>query len=568
MDNSYSLLRIFLQKSLFTTWIVFLLTLGGLMDGWAGTLPVPTPASGDYSVQPYFSSEFHPKDSRWFATPWSATDPNWRYKMSPQTPLWLTQPATASWPTINVNSSTTYQTMLGMGTSLEETSIYALSKNHDDTQTEQALTDLIDPVNGIGMNLFRICIGTSDFSDGTSVTNDPTNNPHGWYTYQDGGPTATFSIQPDIDLNIVHTILLAEDVAMKTKNPIKIFASAWSPPAWMKDSNSLSGGNLLTSMIPAYATYLREFVQAYQAAGIPIYAITTGNEHYFSTTNYPSCYFTPQQETTLVEAIATEFAKYGITTKVWILDHNYAYYNQVDQTLAGLGTNLGEVDSVAYHHYAGDPSNMSVSHNAYPSVGTQFTEGSVWGTAGANEIVQDFRNWSSSYVSWVTMTTQTPSQIQGPYNAPPALSPTLMIRNNNTETGTDPDPDYYKIPEYYLYGQFMKFIQPGAVRISSDAGSTTQTTNVAFKNPDGTIVIVAVNQNNWDQDVRFVVDGNQFNAAIPAATVATYVLKGGLAASTVRAGGPARLAESDFAADGQRQLCAGVVPELVGRHTE
>ena len=229
--------------------------------------------------------------------------------MSPQTPLWLTQQATSSWPTINVNSSTTYQTVLGMGTSLEETSIYGLSKNHNDAQTEQALSDLIDPVNGIGMNLFRICIGTSDFSNRTSVTHDAKNNPHGWFTYQDGGSTAPFSIQHDIALNIVHTILLAEDVATKTKRPIKIFASAWSPPAWMKDSNSLTGGNLLTSMIPAYATYLREFVQAYQAQGIPIYAITTGNEHYFNSKEYPSCYFTPQQETTLVEAIATEFAK-------------------------------------------------------------------------------------------------------------------------------------------------------------------------------------------------------------------------------------------------------------------
>ncbi len=220
-----------------------------------------------------------------------------------------------------------------------------------------------------------------------------------------------------------------------------------------------------------------------------------------------------------------------------MLDHNYAFYNQVDQTLAGLGTNLGEVDSVAYHHYGGDPSNMTVSHNAYPTVATQFTEGSVWGTAGMDEIVQDFRNYSSSYVSWVTMTTQTPTHIQGPYNAPPALGPALMIRKNNTETGTDSNPDYYKIPEYYLYGQFMKFIQPGAVRIESDPGSTTTLTNVALKNPDGTIVIVAVNQNNWDQDVRFVVDGNQFNTAIPAATVATYILKGGLAPSPVAATG-------------------------------
>ena len=150
------------------------------------------------------------------------------------------------------------------------------------------MKDLIDPANGIGMNLFRLCIGTSDFSDGTPVAGDPTNNPGGWYTYQDGGPDSAFSIQHDLDLNIVHVIKLAQDVAAKANRPIRFFASAWSPPAWMKDSNSLVGGSLLTSMIPAYAAYLRQFVQAYQAQGIPIYAITTGNEHYTRPPSIPA----------------------------------------------------------------------------------------------------------------------------------------------------------------------------------------------------------------------------------------------------------------------------------------
>ena len=141
-----------------------------------------------------------------------------------------------------------------------------------------------------------------------------------------------------------------------------------------------------------------------------------------------------------------------------------------------------------------------------------------------NMIAQIFRNGSSSYVSWVTMTMQsTETHIQGPYDKPPALSPVLLIKKDGA------GPDWYKIPEYNLYGQFMRFIRPGAVRIESDPGSEETTTNVAFKNPDGSIVIVVVNQNEWTEDLRFLVDGNQLAVSLPPSTVATYVMKAGLA---------------------------------------
>ena len=114
---------------------ILLALLSCASDRAGAALPPPTPASGDYSVQPIFSSEFHTKDSRWFATPWSPTDPDWRYKLSSQTPLWLTQiDSSLNLATINVDSSQTFQAVLGMGTSLEQTSIYALSQNHTTTR--------------------------------------------------------------------------------------------------------------------------------------------------------------------------------------------------------------------------------------------------------------------------------------------------------------------------------------------------------------------------------------------------------------------------------------------------
>jgi O-glycosyl hydrolase len=487
---------------------------------------VPSPATGDYAAQVYFSSDFHPKDARWFKTPWPESE--WRYQLSPQAPLWLTRvDPTSTLTTINVDSTKTYQTVLGMGTSLEETSIYALTKNHSDAQIKEILKTLIDPKTGIGMNLFRITIGTSDFSDGRSVSTDP----QGFYTYQDQ-PTDTFSIENDRKLNIIHVLKLAMEVAAESEQPIHFFASAWSPPGWMKDSGKLIGGKLRTDKIPDYAVYLRKFVHAYQAEGIPIYAITTNNEHYFAPDRYPGCFFDAGQEKLLVEAIGREFKQAGLSTRIWILDHNFDIWKQAAKTLAGLKADSPEsydfADGVAYHHYGGKPVQMAKLAELFPDKSIQFTEGAVWGMAGMDEIAQIFRNGSSSYVSWVTMATQTPQEhIQGPYNKPPALSPVLLTKKDG------PGPDWYKIPEYNLYGQFMKFIRPGAVRIESDPGSPETTTNVAFRNPDGSLVIVAINQCEWVQDFRFIIDGNQLAASLPPSTMATYVLKSGLKLSTV-----------------------------------
>jgi len=90
---------------------------------------------------------------------------------------------------------------------------------------------------------------------------------------------------------------------------------------------------------------------------------------------------------------------------------------------------MGFVMQTAFHHYSGDPTQMTTLHTAYPDKDIQFTEGSVWGTAGVNEIVQMFRNWCKSYMVWVPMVTQNPGEhIQGPYNTVGPLSPTISSR--------------------------------------------------------------------------------------------------------------------------------------------
>ena len=499
-----------------------------LLAATAACAQGPAPDASAYAVQSWVSSDYHPKDAHWFKAPWPESE--WRYRLSPQAPLALTAPDPASaLLTIHVDSQKTHQTILGLGTSLEETSIDAISRNHDDAQIKAILKALIDPKTGLGMSLFRITIGTSDFSDARAVTT----NPKGFYTYRDR-PEDTFSIENDRKLHILHVLKLALEVSRETGQPIRFFASAWSPPGWMKDSGSLIGGKLLTEKIPDYARYLRQFVQAYRAEGIPIYAVTTNNEHYFAPAQYPGCAFDAHQEALLADAIGKEFKAAGLDTRIWILDHNFDIWKQAAKTLAELKANYpvgyAAVDGTAFHLYGGKPLAMSRLAEAFPDKTIQFTEGATWGTAGMNMIAQIFRNDSSSYVSWVTMTMQSSeTHIQGTYSKPPALSPVLLIKKDG------PGPDWYTIPEYNLYGQFMRFVRPGAVRIESDPGSEDTVTDVAFKNPDGTIVIVAINQNEWTEDLRFLVDGSQLAASLPPSTVATYLMKAGLPPSTLAA---------------------------------
>jgi glucosylceramidase len=336
-------------------------------------------------------------------------------------------------------------------------------------------------------------------------------------------------------LGIIRVIKLAQEVARAGNLELKFFGSAWSPPAWMKSGGKIVAGKnednqLKNEMIGDYAAYLRKAVQAYEHLGIPIWAVTTGNEHHYSPPNYPGCFIPQEAEAALVVALHEEFTRHKLSTKIWIHDHNWDNAEAVaGQVLTLLGdpkhgpdgTARRFVDAVALHHYGGGPSQMAQFHAKFPHVALEFTEGSVWGVAGMDEIVQIFRTGHRSYVSWVPMRTQNPTEHnQGPYNTTKTLGPTLMVQSNGDGRR------WYKTPEFHLIGQFSKFVRPGAVRIESSKGSNTTLTNVAFKNRDGSIAVVVVNQTVAAREVRLACEGKQICSAIPAKSIATYVFHG------------------------------------------
>jgi hypothetical protein len=174
------------------------------------------PAAG--TAQVTWSSEstasgYGPASSTWYTDPATGLA-GVPYKLSAQSNLSLATAGGAVGQAITVDPGTVYQGMLGIGSSLEDSTIYNLSLMSAAART-QALKALFDPTTGAGLNLVRICFGTPDFSAAP------------FYTYDDGAADpnlANFSIQKDIDNQIISTL----QEALQINPGITIFGTAWS----------------------------------------------------------------------------------------------------------------------------------------------------------------------------------------------------------------------------------------------------------------------------------------------------------------------------------------------------
>src|SRR5258705_450900 len=288
-----------------------------------------------------------------------------------------------------------------------------------------------------------------------------------------------------------------------------------------KTSNNIIGGSLNSSQIPTLATYYRRAVQAYTAQGIPIYALTLQNEPLFSPADYPGMLVSADQERQLAKALRTELNGNGFgTTRIWAFDHNFSEGASYAAWVLGSGTSHSDayssVDGIAFHDYAGEPTAMAQVKSTYPDKDVLMTERSVWGTSGADRIVQYFRNSATLYEGWVSMLDQnrTPERWSG------SPDPTMLVQSTaNRDT-------FWALPDYNMTAQFSKFVQAGAKRVATGYGSTGTVTNVAFMNPDGTLVTVVVNQTGANQAFTLRVGGQQISSTLPAKTVGTYLWAG------------------------------------------
>ena len=426
---------------------------------------------------------------------------------------------------ISIDAAKAFQTIDGMGSSFEPSTCFNLSKL-DPAEREKTLKALLTGDSGINMNLMRICIGTPDF------TGDA------WYSYCDlpKGETDTllqkFSIAKDENY-----ILPVLREALRIRPGLRFFTSPWSPPAWMKTSGDLTGGRLKPEYYAAYARYFVKYIKAYEAAGIPVFAVTVQNEpgvdREFDVPkwHYPSCHCTAVQQRDFIKNyLGPEFERNGLKTEIWCYDHNFNIKPVTDDSPvfipekpgdAGIGfprTILSDpaarkyTSSMAFHGYVGKPEGMSVIQKEFPDVPVRFTEGSVFGLKGGEELIQILKNRAVSYNAWVIMLDEKRKPNNGAFEA----SRTIIERN----TATNKTVYYF---DYYMYGHFMKFITPGSKIISSE-GQNTKISHLASLNPQGQVVVILINNSNSRKMAKMVYQNRLVEYEMPAQSVSSIIL--------------------------------------------
>lgn len=384
--------------------------------------------------------------------------------------------------TILVDANREYQSVLGFGAAMTDSSGWLIGNKMSATQRNDLMTSLFSPKDGIGLSMIRNPMGATDLS------------ASGDYSYDDmpagqSDPTLEhFSTQHD---NAYIIPLLKQALSL---NPsAKIMANPWSPPGWMKTTDSMEGGTLKSEDSTALANYFVKFVQAYQAAGVPIAFISPQNEPQY-TGGYPGMLLSAAQEDQLIQDIGQAFKTNNISTQIFAWDHNWDMLSYPEQIYRDP-TASQYAPTTAWHCYAGNVTAQSQVHNDYPGKGAMITEcsGGTWqGTPQQafqaeldTLVINGMRNWAQGVMLWnLALDTN-----HGPTNHGCLTCNGLVTIDQNTGNFT------YNV-DYYALGQASKFVQVGAHRIYSNTLGAGSIEDVAFLNPDGSKVLVAFNSGN------------------------------------------------------------------------
>lgn len=480
------------------------------------------------------------------------TNPDRSALLKKQAPIALEKtPATTQ--IIDVNSATKFQTMDGFGFALTGGSAQVIMKM-DPPRRDALLHELFSwDGDHIGVSYIRLSVGSSDMNDRVYSYDDM---PRG-----ETDPTmAKFSLDPD-RADVIP--VLKQILAIQPK--IKILASPWSAPLWMKTSHVARGGVLLPELFPAYATYFVKYVQGMKAEGIDIDALTIQNEP-LNEKNTPSMLMLGEEQDEFIKNnLGPAFQHAGIKTRIVLYDHN------LDHPLYVLGILRDKdaakyVDGSGWHLYGGTVDAMTKVHDEFPNKNIYFTEQSVTegrppnagaaataarqrepltpgavqtpppgapanaqGTGGggrfggprvpgginlsgpeARVMIGVSRNWSKNVLLWNLA-------------ADPQAGP------HTTDGGcggcygavTIDGSEVTRLVAYYVMAHVSKFVPPGSVHIGSNDMESLP--NVAFKTPEGTTVLVVSNVTASPQTFDVREGSKVFPATLGAGSVGTFV---------------------------------------------
>lgn len=413
-----------------------------------------------------------------------------------------------------VNPGKTFQSFLGIGGAITDASAEVFAKLPASKQAE-FLNAYYSKQNGIGYTLLRTNIHSCDFSPGS-------------YTYIEEGDAElkTFSIDHDKQFRIP----LIKKAIATAGGKITLYASPWSPPAFMKNNNSmLKGGKLLPRFYQAWANYYVKFIKSYQKENIPVWGLTVQNEP-MATQTWESCIFSAEEERDFLKNyLGPTLKKEGLgDKKITIWDHNRDLLSQRAGTVLDDKEAANYVWGIGFHWYeswsGGDPmfENVRKVHEMYPGKNLLFTEGCVekfnaanyqlWANAEryGRSMINDFNNGTVGWTDWNILLDEN----GGPNHAGNFCFAPV---HGNTQTG-----ELIYTPSYYYIGHFSKFITPGAKRISSVA-SRSQLLTTSFLNKNGQVATVVMNQSAQKISYFLCIGANATEVTIPPHSIQTLL---------------------------------------------
>lgn len=415
-----------------------------------------------------------------------------------------------------VDPSKTYQEYMGVGAALTDASAETYAKLPKEKQKE-FLTACFDNKNGIGYTIARTNIHSCDFSSGS-------------YTYvKDGDKDLnSFSIDHDKQFRIPFIKAAIEAAGGK----LTLYGSPWSPPAWMKTNNDiLHGGKLKPEFYQSWANYYTRFINAYEKEGIPIWGISVQNEP-MATQRWESCIYTAEEERDFLKNfLGPTMQKEGLADKkIVVWDHNRDLIYQRAQTYFDDPEAAKYAWGIGFHWYedwSGGQQmfdNVALVNKAFPDKNILFTEGCAesfdstrynhWGLGEeyGRSMIRDFNSGAVGWTDWNILLDETggPNHVQNFCFAPvhaDTRSGKLIYTNS-----------------YYYIGHFSKFIQLGAKRIISSP-TRSQLLTTAFKNPDGSLVVVVMNQSSIKTSFFLWINGMAAETTALPHSINTYVIR-------------------------------------------
>jgi glucosylceramidase len=428
--------------------------------------------------------------------------------LSPEPDLSIRSTADNAPVVIDVDEATSYQEMIGFGAAMTDASAY-LIRHKLGSQRDAIMQELFGRNPGIGLSFVRVPMGASDFSSKHYSYDDM---PAG----QSDPALAHFSI--DVDRT---DKLPALEQALAINPQLKLVASPWSAPGWMKSTGSLVQGTLRPEAYASFADYFRRFIQAYSAEGVPIFAVTMQNEPAFEPADYPGMRLDPAARAEVIgRHVGPLFASAGIPALILDWDHNWDLPNQPLTVLADSAARR-YVSGVAWHCYAGDVGAQETVHAAYPTKDAYFTEcsGGAWAPVFAdnlkwfvsNLVIGTSRGWARGVALWNLALDE---------NGGPHLGGCGNCRGVitiNSASGF-----VSRNVEYYALAHASQFVRPGARRIAS-SNNVGGLQSVAFRNADdGSKVLIVLNTAAAEVPFAIHSGGKAIPYTMPPGAVVTF----------------------------------------------